>query len=132
MKVKAIKNILRDEEASDYNRNFCQMPTISIDKDYIVLDIDIKMNSKSKALSVFFGIFDDTNTYRTYSSKFFEIIDTKISRYWNIDIYEYGIYFAPEEFFKTTIIDAMDDGVENATERFKQIYNLLVTEYEED
>jgi hypothetical protein len=132
MKVCCIQDKMTEQQKLLFGIDLNYDPNyqITINKEYIVLGISFFFENNSFGSLAFYEILDDVKSYCT-SMPFclFEIIDPRVSSYWEIKINNKAITIWPEEFSNAYFFDDLSEGKQTICETFTNIYKKLQNEY---
>lgn len=102
---------------------------ITNDKEYIVLGISFMLDSSVGRFSMV-EIVNDYGHLASVPLFLFEIINSNVSKYWEIKIFnEFIIALWPEPFYKEYFHDDLSENIEEVVNDFNRIKLLLEDEF---
>ena len=122
MIIKCTSLLPNEEQAKKLGKTFQsgkQNFWLEIGKEYVVYGLRILQGS------IWVELVSDTNYLYSVPLCLFEVVDKKVSKYWEIGLRKNNIYFWPNSFYKEYYHDDLFEGVPEVLENFLRIKSLI-------
>lgn len=104
---------------------------IVLGHEYLVLGITFILPSEPHGGGVHYQILNDFGACRSIPASLFELTDPRCSRHWYAQHDSDGsLMLWPKEFFNEFFHDDLSEGLFDATETFKKVTALLISEFQ--
>ncbi|CAM3723034.1 hypothetical protein POKO110462_17115 [Pontibacter korlensis] len=126
MIVRCISNIKNDSllNSSDLIQSINQDYHVTIGKLYLVYGVQINADG-----SRYIDYFSDSGNLAQAPLEFFDVIDGKVSKYWQLKIWSSNdVTLWPAIFYQDYFHDDLSEAVEEVVKGFEEIKNLLEEE----
>lgn len=104
---------------------------VTVGREYVVLGLTINVDSLTMGIGAWIDVLmePDIPTVIPVPLCLFEIIDPKVSRYWEVRVLSEGfVIFEPPSFSRKSFLENVSDRIPEAVEEFWHVYSLVETE----
>lgn len=131
MKVKCVSTYPSTDQLWKLGPTFYPGQTFAVTagKEYLVLGLSFQVNSKTLGTGVAIDLLSDSGFFVSAPLCLFEIIDSRVSRLWQLRSWEDGtITLWPPSFYAKYFVDDFNEDVPNVKSELMRVVALLEEE----